>query len=87
MDALLVQSPSQLSLHLKSLRKARKVTQAQLAQRLRITQSRYAQMERNPESISTARLLDIFAALGVDVILKLRQGTTTTAPIRRGEDW
>lgn len=87
MDALLVQSPSQLSLHLKSLRKARKVTQAQLAQRLRITQSRYAQIERNPESISTARLLDIFAALGVDVLLKLRQGATTRAPTGRGEDW
>jgi HTH-type transcriptional regulator / antitoxin HipB len=96
MNALLLQTPSQLPLHLKALRKSRGLTQADLANRLRVTQSRYAQIERNPQSISTARLLEVFAALGVDVLLKLRgeshasRSARTPEPIKtpkKGEDW
>jgi HTH-type transcriptional regulator / antitoxin HipB len=95
MDPLLLQSPSQLSLHLKSLRKSRQVTQSELARRLRITQERYSQIERNPELIATGRFLEILAALGVDVLLKPRPPqsarkqtpTPTPTPTRRGEDW
>ena len=93
MDTLLLQSPSQLSLHLKSLRKSRKVTQADMAKRLAVTQERYSQIERNPELIATGRLLEILAVLGVDVLLKLRPTesartpTPTPPPTRRGEDW
>jgi HTH-type transcriptional regulator/antitoxin HipB len=93
MNPLLLQSPAQLSPHLKSLRKSRKLTQADMAKRLGVTQERYSQIERNPELIATGRLLEIFAALGVDVLLKLRPPesartpTPTTTPTRRGEDW
>lgn len=89
MDTLLLQSPSQLSLHLKSLRKSRKRTQADLAKQLQITQERYSQIERNPELIASGRLLEILAALGVDVLLKLRppESASTAMPTRRGEDW
>jgi HTH-type transcriptional regulator/antitoxin HipB len=93
MDTLLLQSPSQLSLHLKSLRKSRRVTQADMAKRLAVTQERYSQIERNPELIATGRLLEILAVLGVDVLLKLRptenarRPTPTPTPTRRGEDW
>jgi HTH-type transcriptional regulator/antitoxin HipB len=89
MDTLRVQSPSQLSLHLKSLRKSRKLTQAEMAKRLQVTQERYSQIERNPELIATGQLLDILAALGVDVLLKVRppEGARTPTPPREGEDW
>jgi len=93
MDTLILQTPSQLSLHLKSLRKSRNLTQAEMARRLQITQERYSQVERNPELIATSRLLEIFAILGVDVLLKLRPlksartATSTPTPTRRGEDW
>lgn len=93
MDTLLLQSPSQLPLHLKSLRKSRKLTQADMAKRLQITQERYSQMERNPELIATGRFLEILAVLGVDVLLKLRPPedarpvTPTSPPTARGEDW
>ena len=93
MDTLLLQSPSQLSLHLKSLRKSRKVTQADMAKRLAVTQERYSQIERNPELIATGRFLEILAVLGVDVLLRLRPtesartSTSTPTPTRRGEDW
>jgi HTH-type transcriptional regulator/antitoxin HipB len=93
MDTLILQSPAQLSLHLKSLRKSRKVTQADMAKRLQITQERYSQIERNPELIATGRLLEIFAILGVDVLLKLRPPESTRPikatppPTIKGEDW
>lgn len=93
MESLLLQSPAQLSLHLKSLRKSRKLTQADMAKRLVVTQERYSQMERNPELIATGRLLEILTALGVDVLFKLRPAesartpTPTPTPTRRGEDW
>lgn len=93
MDTLLLQSPSQLALHLQSLRKSRKLTQAEMARHLQVTQERYSQIERHPELIATGRLLEILAILGVDVVLKLRPPekarTTpaTPAPSRRGEDW
>jgi HTH-type transcriptional regulator/antitoxin HipB len=95
MTALLVQSPSQLSVHLKSLRKSRGLTQAQMADRLQITQERYSQIERSPEVVATERLLGIFAVLGVDMLLRLRRPesaqtvmpTPTPVPTRRGEDW
>jgi HTH-type transcriptional regulator / antitoxin HipB len=93
MNTLLMQSPSQLPLHLKSLRKSRKMTQADVAKRLGITQERYSKMERNPKLIATGRFLEILGHLGVDVLLKLRppesshMPTSTPIPTRRGEDW
>jgi HTH-type transcriptional regulator/antitoxin HipB len=95
MNPLLLQSPAQLSLHLKSLRKSRKMTQAAMAKRLGITQERYSQIERRPELIATGRLFEILAALGVDVLLRLRppesartsDSNPMPTPLRRGEDW
>ena len=95
MDTLLLQSPKQLSLHLKSLRKSRRFTQTDMAKRLRVTQERYSQIERNPELVATGRLFDILAALGVDVLLRVRPPesahtstrTPNPTPNRRSEDW
>ena len=63
METLSLHSPAQLSAHLKSLRKMRKLTQAQLAGRLGIRQSRLADIENHPETVSSAQLLDLLAAL------------------------
>jgi HTH-type transcriptional regulator/antitoxin HipB len=72
MDTLSLQSPAQLSAHLKSLRKTRGLTQAQLAKRLGVRQSRLADIENHPETVSSAQLLDLLAALGVEVLLRLK---------------
>src|SRR5258708_35736841 len=79
MDTLLLHSPAQLPAHLKSLRKTRGLTQAQLAKRLGIGQSRLADIERHPETVSTAQLLNLFAALGVEVLLRLKPTPHQTA--------
>jgi HTH-type transcriptional regulator/antitoxin HipB len=53
----------QLKPHLRSLRKARSLTQAQLAQRLGVVQSRIATIESKPETISVEHLFKVLAAL------------------------
>jgi HTH-type transcriptional regulator/antitoxin HipB len=91
-DILSLQSAAQLSLHLKSLRRSRSLTQADMAARLQVTQERYSQIERHPELVATGRLLEILAILGVDVLLKVRpvstrDSTPTPLSVRDGEDW
>lgn len=61
---------SQLGKHLRSLRKARGLTQAQLAEKLGVVQSRVAAIERKPETMSVAGLFEVFAALDVQVVLR-----------------
>ena len=85
MNTLLLHSPTQLPAHLKSLRKTRGLTQAQLARRLGIGQSRLADIERHPETVSTAQLLNVLAALGVEVILHLKPMAHEIESRPRGE--
>lgn len=91
MDTLLLQTPSQLPAHLQALRRSRKLTQAEMAKRLGVTQVRYSQMERKPELIATGRLLEILAILQVDLLFKPRgpekPRKTTPTPTARGVDW
>jgi len=68
----------QLKQHLRSLRKARGLTQAQLAQRLGVVQSRVAAIESKPETISVEYLFKVLAAL--DVQLMLRDGQPLAQP-------
>lgn len=85
MDTLLLHSAAQLPAHLKSLRKTRGLTQAQLAKRLGIGQSRLADIERHPETVSSAQLLDLLAALGVEVLLRLKPTPKHVEDRPRGE--
>ena len=77
MDTLLLQTPAQLSQHLKALRKRRGLTQAQLGARLGVKQARYAAIESHPETVSTMQLLDVLAALGADVLLRVRSDSNS----------
>ena len=60
----------QLSKHLRSLRRARGLTQAQLAEKLGVGQSRVADIERKPETMSVARLFEMLAALDAQFVLR-----------------
>lgn len=71
MDHLL-QLPDQLALHLKSLRKAAGVSQSQLAQRLGVSQSRVAAIERDPAAISVRQLMEILQLLDADLLMRPR---------------
>lgn len=60
----------QLAPQLRSMRKARQLSQADLALKLGVTQSRIAAIERNPAVVSTGQLLEILNILGVDLVLR-----------------
>ena len=67
----LIQSPAQLSAHLRSLRKAQGLTQTQLGHRVGLDQTRIAKIERDPRLVSVGQLLRILAVLGVRVVLQV----------------
>ncbi len=64
----------QLKQHLRALRKSRGLTQAQLAQRLGVVQSRVADIEANPASVSVEQWFRLLAALDIQCILRDKKG-------------
>jgi HTH-type transcriptional regulator/antitoxin HipB len=65
-----VQLASQLRQLLKSLRKSRQMTQAELAGRLDVVQSRIADIERDPGAVSVEQLLKVLAILGAQIVVR-----------------
>jgi transcriptional regulator with XRE-family HTH domain len=63
--AYAIQTPSQLSTHLRALRRAKGYSQADLGAQLGLSQARVARIEGDPLSISVEQLLRVFSALGV----------------------
>lgn len=77
----LLQTPSQLSSHLRALRQAKGLTQAALGKRLGLSQARIARIEGDPLSISVDQLLDVLTALGMRVTLDPLSTTPLTAHV------
>ncbi len=78
-----IQTPAQLSVHLKSLRKARGLTQAALGQRLGVKQVRVADIESNPGAVSLDQLLQVLHALDTRLLLAdtlIYSGAASTPP-------
>ena len=76
-----VQFSSQLQLQLKSLRKLRQMTQADLARRLGVVQSRVADIERDPGAVSVEQLLQVLAMLGAQMVVReTAAGPSATRP-------
>jgi HTH-type transcriptional regulator / antitoxin HipB len=85
----LIQTPAQLSAHLRSLRKAQGLTQAQLGDRVGLDQTRIAKIERDPRLVSVGQLLRILAVLSVRVVLQVSEKQTNQAdrPTDDTADW
>lgn len=65
-----VQLSTQLQQLLKSLRNSRRLTQAALAQRLGVVQSRIADIERDPGAVSVEQLLKVLAMLDAQMVIR-----------------
>jgi len=62
--------PEQLSQHLRSLRKARRLSQVQLAAKMGVAQSRIAAIEKDATKLTAEQLLRVLAALNASVVLR-----------------
>jgi HTH-type transcriptional regulator / antitoxin HipB len=69
MKPLWLQTPAQLSNHLRSFRKARRLTQAALGALTGLDQTRIAKIERDPKRVSVGQLLQLLGVLKVRVLL------------------
>lgn len=82
-----VQLSAQLRQHLRSLRKARGLTQVRLAQRLGVVQSRVAAIEAKPGSLRVDQLLKVLALLDAQLVVRDQQpaiGAERHGPERTG---
>lgn len=76
---------NQLPQLLKSLRKARGLTQTELARRLGVGQSRVADIEREPGSVSVEQLMQLLSILGARLMIQdPATGSTPTPPDDEG---
>jgi len=66
----LISISDQLAPQLRSLRKARGLSQVDLASKLQVSQSRIAAIERHPAAVSTGQLLEILKVLKVGLVLR-----------------
>jgi HTH-type transcriptional regulator/antitoxin HipB len=77
-----IQSPGQLSAHLRSLRKSRGLNQVQLGAALGVGQARIARIERDPTAVSVEQFLALLGALGVQMVLRTNgPGGVADAPV------
>lgn len=76
-----LQASAQLSVHLKSLRKARGLTQTALGLRLGIKQVRVADIEKNPGAVSLDQLMQVLHALDARLQLVDTHSYDSTPPV------
>jgi HTH-type transcriptional regulator / antitoxin HipB len=92
-----IQAAGQLSSHLRALRKARGLSQAQLGASLGVGQTRITRIEHDPAAISVEQFLGLLGALGVQMVLRSARATQVSkgapvvaVPTKRGaagEPW
>jgi HTH-type transcriptional regulator/antitoxin HipB len=66
----LVHSPEQLSVLFKTTRKARKLTQNELALRMGLSANRFSELESDLGALTVQRLFELTQALGLEIIIQ-----------------
>lgn len=78
-----LQTPQQLSSHIRSLRRRLGLTQAQLGGRLGVEQARIGKIERNPGSISVEQLLQLLTALEAEILIRPRNARSRVTAVHK----
>lgn len=79
-----VSTPQQLRSVLRALRQSRRITQAELGQRLGVSQKRIARIEAAPEVTSFDQISRIAAALGYRLVI---EEVNSVAEPGKGTSW
>jgi HTH-type transcriptional regulator/antitoxin HipB len=87
MKSIWLQTPAQLSDHLRSFRKASGLTQAQLGKLAGIRQARIAKIEGDPRLVSVGQLLKLLAVLHVRVLLQPTDDRSPATTRKLATDW
>lgn len=78
-------TPKQLASYLRSLRRAKRLTQAALGSKLGLSQRRIATIEQDPQAVSIGQLMRVLALLDARLILRA-QGKGNEATPRPQKD-
>jgi HTH-type transcriptional regulator/antitoxin HipB len=76
----LIQTPDQLSVHLRALRTAKRWNQAELGAKLGLTQTRISRIENDPLSVSVKQLMEVLRVLDADLVLAPTHQEPNPAP-------
>lgn len=75
-----IRTEAQISMLIQSFRKARGLSQKELADKLGISQQNLSDLERNAAKASTSRLFRLLAALGVELVFRDASATDPRHP-------
>lgn len=76
-----VRTPDHLPILLREFRKQSRLTQAEAALRLGVTQQTLSALERNAEKVSAVRLMRLLSIYGVELVLRKNDVSLPPSPI------
>jgi HTH-type transcriptional regulator/antitoxin HipB len=82
-------TPKQLAAYLRSLRRAKRLTQSALGSKLGLSQRRIATIELQPEAVSIGQMMRILALLDARLILRVpdQKSESTEGPPSNHVTW
>lgn len=82
-------TPKQLAAYLRSLRRARRLTQAALGSKLGLSQRRIATIELEPDAVSIGQIMRILALLDARLIIRApaKKSEATQGPLSNDATW
>ena len=83
----LVHSPEQLASLLKTTRKARRLTQAELAERMGLSANRFSELESDLGALTVQRLFELTQALGLEVFIAASDSPASPAADAPAAQW
>ncbi len=67
-----IQTPAQLKVALRALRRTQRLSQSEFGRKVGLSQERISAIENHPERVMTDQLLTLLMALGVELVIKPR---------------
>lgn len=76
----IIQTPTQIGIHLRSRRQALGLTQAMVASQIGLSQKRLSVLELHPDRLSARQLLSLASVLKLEVVLREKQPPRDRTP-------